>query len=273
MPRDMSHTPAIARLGSTVKTPHIQKCQVDHAEDDDHPLEHMTVYFEEEDLRLVTTGLLGKGGFGKVFDAVSNSGEAFALKVSSKQMSENDWKRLKEEVTLMSHFSRHPNIVKFYAAGRDEDRAYVVMERCAGKSLHDVIAYQSLEIPEILWVGWSLVSTISYIHSKGCIHRDLKPQNLLFDNEGNLKITDFGLSSRISEAHPRKTVAGTAMYMAPEMANEVYKRMTKNSEVERWCCAVRPADSHEPVPRRDGAKRHAPAGQGAENTRALQCSC
>lgn len=230
MPRDMSHTPAIARLGSTVKTPHIQKCQVDHAEDDDHPLEHMTVYFEEEDLRLVTTGLLGKGGFGKVFDAVSNSGEAFALKVSSKQMSENDWKRLKEEVTLMSHFSRHPNIVKFYAAGRDEDRAYVVMERCAGKSLHDVIAYQSLEIPEILWVGWSLVSTISYIHSKGCIHRDLKPQNLLFDNEGNLKITDFGLSSRISEAHPRKTVAGTAMYMAPEMANEVYKRMTKNSE-------------------------------------------
>jgi serine/threonine protein kinase len=230
MPRDMSQTPAIARLGSTVKTPHIQKCQVDHSDDDDHPLEHMTVYFEEEDLRLVTTGLLGKGGFGKVFDAVSNSGEAFALKVSSKQMSDNDWKRLKEEVTLMSHFSRHPNIVKFYAAGRDDDRAYVVMERCAGKSLHDIIAYRSLEIPEILWIGWSLVSTISYIHSKGCIHRDLKPQNLLFDNEGNLKITDFGLSSRISEAHPRKTVAGTAMYMAPEMANEVYKRMTKNSE-------------------------------------------
>ncbi|KPA81624.1 putative protein kinase [Leptomonas pyrrhocoris] len=230
MPRDMSQTPAIARLGSTVKTPRIQKCQVDHAEDDEHPLEHMTVYFEEEDLRLVTTGLLGKGGFGKVFDAVSNSGETFALKVSSKQMSENDWKRLKEEVTLMSHFSRHPNIVKFYAAARDEDRAYVVMERCAGKSLHDVIAYRNLDIPEILWIGWSLVSTISYIHSKGCIHRDLKPQNLLFDNEGNLKITDFGLSSRISEAHPRKTVAGTAMYMAPEMANEVYKRMTKNSE-------------------------------------------
>ncbi|KPI84827.1 putative protein kinase [Leptomonas seymouri] len=230
MPRDMSQTPAIARLGSTVKTPHIQKCQVDQTDDGEHPLEHMTVYFEEEDMRLVTTGLLGKGGFGKVFDAVSNSGETFALKVSSKQMSENDWKRLKEEVTLMSHFSRHPNIVKFYAAGRDEDRAYVVMERCAGKSLHDVIAYRSLEVPEILWIGWSLVSTISYIHSKGCIHRDLKPQNLLFDNEGNLKITDFGLSSRISEAHPRKTVAGTAMYMAPEMANEVYKRMTKNSE-------------------------------------------
>ncbi|AYU83915.1 kinetoplastid kinetochore protein 2 / KKT2 [Leishmania donovani] len=247
MPRDLSQTPAISRLGSTVKTPHIQKCVVDQTEDDDHPLEHMTVYFEEEDLRLVTTGLLGKGGFGKVFDAVSNSGEAYALKVSSKRMSENDWKRLKEEVTLMSHFSRHPNIVKFYAAGRDEDRAYVVMERCAGKSLHDVIASRGLDVPEILWIGWALVNTISYIHSKGCIHRDLKPQNLLFDHEGNLKITDFGLSSRISEAHPRKTVAGTAMYMAPEMATEVYKRMTKNSdapslsygkEVDTWSIGV-----------------------------------
>ncbi|CAJ1037078.1 Protein kinase domain/Protein tyrosine kinase/Kinase-like, putative [Leishmania lindenbergi] len=247
MPRDLSQTPAISRLGSTVKTPHIQKCVVDQTEDDDHPLEHMTVYFEEEDLRLVTTGLLGKGGFGKVFDAVSNSGDAYALKVSSKRMSENDWKRLKEEVTLMSHFSRHPNIVKFYAAGKDEDRAYVVMERCAGKSLHDIIASRSLDVPEILWIGWALISTISYIHSKGCIHRDLKPQNLLFDTEGNLKITDFGLSSRISEAHPRKTVAGTAMYMAPEMAVEVYKRMTQNSdapslsygkEVDTWSIGV-----------------------------------
>ncbi|GET93631.1 protein kinase, putative [Leishmania tarentolae] len=247
MPRDLSQTPAISRLGSTVKTPHIQKCVVDQTEDDDHPLEHMTVHFEEEDLRLVTTGLLGKGGFGKVFDAVSNSGESYALKVSSKRMSENDWKRLKEEVTLMSHFSRHPNIVKFYAAGRDQDRAYVVMERCAGMSLHDVIASRSLDVPEILWIGWALVNTISYIHSKGCIHRDLKPQNLLFDNNGNLKITDFGLSSRISEAHPRKTVAGTAMYMAPEMATEVYKRLTKNSdapslsygkEVDTWSIGV-----------------------------------
>ncbi|KAK7194028.1 kinetoplastid kinetochore protein 2 [Novymonas esmeraldas] len=248
MPRDLSHTPAIARLGSTVRTPHIQRCVVDQTEDDDdHPLEHMTVFFEEEELRLITTGILGKGGFGKVFDAVSNSGEAYALKVSSKRMSENDWKRLKEEVTLMSHFSRHPNIVRFYAAGKDEDRAYVVMERCAGKSLHDVIAGRSLDVPEILWIGWALVSTISYIHSKGCIHRDLKPQNLLFDNEGNLKITDFGLSSRISEAHPRKTVAGTAMYMAPEMASEVYKRMTKNTdapslsygkEVDTWSIGV-----------------------------------
>lgn len=247
MPRDLSQTPAIARLGSTVNTPHIQACHVEQNMDDDHPLEHMIVTFEEDELTLETTGLLGKGGFGKVFAAKSSGGESYALKVSSKDMTESDWKRLNEEVSLMSHFSRHPNIVKFFAAGRDENRAYVLMERCAGRSLHDVIAYQSLEVPEMLWIGWSLVNTISYIHSKGCIHRDLKPQNLLFDWEGNLKITDFGLSSRISEAQPRKTVAGTAMYMAPEMAEEVYKRMTNNGknpslsygkEVDTWSIGV-----------------------------------
>lgn len=230
MPQDLSQTPSIARLGSTVHTPHIQKCHLSQDYNEDHPLEHLVVTFEDEELTVTTTCLLGKGGFGKVLAARSCGGEPYALKVSSKRMNETDWKRLKEEVTLMSHFSRHPNIVKFFAAGRNKDRAFVLMERCASRSLHDVIAYKTLDIPEILWIGYSLVSTISYIHSKGCIHRDLKPQNLLFDNEGNLKVTDFGLSSRISEAQPRKTVAGTAMYMAPEMAEEVYKRMTKTGE-------------------------------------------
>ncbi|EPY26501.1 protein kinase [Angomonas deanei] len=247
MPRELSQTPSISRLGSTVFAHHLQKCYVESETDDDHPLERMKVTFEEDELQLTTTGLLGKGGFGKVFVAESGSGELYAMKVSSKKMSEADWKRLNEEVTLMSHFSRHPNIVKFFTAGRDNDRAYVVMERCASRSLHDVIASRSLETPEILWIGWSLLSTISYIHSKGCIHRDLKPQNLLFDFEGNLKITDFGLSSRVSETQPRKTVAGTAMYMAPEMADEVFKRMTKTGdtpslsygqEVDAWSVGV-----------------------------------
>ncbi|CCW63336.1 unnamed protein product [Phytomonas sp. EM1] len=246
MQRDLSSSPSISRLGSTVKTLHIQQCIAKY-EDDEHPLEHMSVTFEEDNLTVVTSVLLGKGGFGKVFLARSNGGESYALKVSSKKMSENDWKRLNEEVTLMSHFSRHPNIVKFYAAGRDRDRAYVLMERCASRSVHDIIAFSSLDIQEILWIGNSLVTTVAYIHSKMCIHRDLKPQNLLFDFDGNLKITDFGLSSRISEAQPRKTVAGTAMYMAPEMAEEVYKRMTKNGnlqslsygdEVDTWSIGV-----------------------------------
>lgn len=248
MPRELSATPAISRLGSTVHTPHIQKCRLEQYYDEEHPLERMTITFEDENLTVSTSSLLGKGGFGKVFTADSNGGEPYALKVSSKRMADSDWKRLREEVTLMSHFSRHPNIVKFYAAGRDEERAYVLMERCASRSLHDVIADRPLNTPEILWIGYSLVNTIAYIHSKGCIHRDLKPQNLLFDADGNLKVTDFGLSSRISEAQPRKTVAGTAMYMAPEMAEEVFKRMAKlhdsrqplsyGDEVDTWSIGV-----------------------------------
>ncbi|ORC91357.1 protein kinase [Trypanosoma theileri] len=259
MPRELSHTPTIAGLSPTVQTPFIQKCYVHRGSMDNQneqyqqqqqqqqPLELMTVTFEEEGLQLTTTSLLGKGGFGRVYAARSNSGELYALKASAKKMTESDWSRLRKEVALMNHFAKHPNVVKFIAAGRDEERAYVVMECCASRSLHDVIAQHGLDVQEILWVGWALVDTIAFLHSKGCIHRDLKPQNLLFDFDGNLKITDFGLSSRIAEAQPRKTVAGTAMYMAPEIAEAVYKRMVSDDsqhslqygkEVDTWSIGV-----------------------------------
>ncbi|PWU92037.1 putative kinetoplastid kinetochore protein 2 [Trypanosoma cruzi] len=256
IPRELSHTPAIAGLSPTVRTPFIQRCHLHHGDytgtdnKDEHyrqPLEHMTIIFEEDSLQLTTTSLLGKGGFGRVYAARSNGGELYALKVSAKKLTEGDWARLLKEVELMNHFSRHPNVVKFIAAGRDEETAYVVMECCASRSLHDVIANHGLDVPEILWVGWALVDTIAFMHSKGCIHRDLKPQNLLFDFDGNLKITDFGLSSRIAEAQPRKTVAGTAMYMAPEIAEAVYKRMSHSThqpalqygqEVDTWSIGV-----------------------------------
>lgn len=245
--RGASETPVIQRLGSTAPTLHLQKCR--QYDDPKSALEdQLTVLFEEDYLIVTTNCLLGKGGFGKVYAATTNNGDTCALKVSSKPMSENDWKRLNEEVTLMSHFSKHRNIVKYYGAGRDDNHAYVLMEQCVPKSLHDVIGYRQLEVSEILWIGWSLVNTIAYIHSKGCIHRDLKPQNMLFDKQGTLKITDFGLSSRISETQTRKTVAGTAMYMAPEMAREVYCRMTDSSrnhsslsygqEVDTWSIGV-----------------------------------
>ncbi|RNF27098.1 putative protein kinase [Trypanosoma conorhini] len=256
IPRELSHTPAIAGLSPTAQTPFIQRCHMHRGDNnttdnnDGHlqrPLEQMTIVFEQDGLQLTTTSLLGKGGFGRVYAARSNGGELYALKASAKKMTEADWSRLRKEVELMSHFSRHPNVVRFIAAGRDEESAYVVMECCASRSLHDVIANHGLDVPEILWVGWALVDTIAFMHSKGCIHRDLKPQNLLFDFDGNLKITDFGLSSRVAEAQPRKTVAGTAMYMAPEIAEAVYKRMSNSTdqqplqygqEVDTWSIGV-----------------------------------
>ena len=218
----------------------IQRCSVEERSD-----ERMTVYFESG-LRLTTTALLGAGGFGKVFVAKSPSGDSYAMKISSKPLSETDWRRLQEEVFLMSSFMTYPNVVKFFAAGRTDDKAFVVMERCSNKSLHDIIAQRELSLAEVLWVGWSLIETLTFIHSQRCIHRDIKPQNLLFDFEGNLKVTDFGLSSRSNDTQPRRTVAGTAIYMAPEMAEEVYRHITRadpgsleyGKEVDVWSVGI-----------------------------------
>ncbi|SCU72798.1 kinetoplastid kinetochore protein 2 [Trypanosoma equiperdum] len=254
MPRELSYTPAISSIPSSLHTPFIQKCYVQgdnstegQQQQQQQPPDHMTVVFESDNMQLTTTSLLGKGGFGRVYVAQSSGGELCALKVSSKQMTDGDWERLRKEVALMSHFSQHPNVVKLIAAGRDRNFAYVAMECCASRSLHDIINKHGLEVPEILWVGYALIDTIAFLHAKGCIHRDLKPQNLLFDFDGNLKISDFGLSSNVTESEPRKTVAGTAMYMAPEIAGAVYKRMTNDNsssslrygqEVDTWSIGV-----------------------------------
>lgn len=209
------------------RTPALVKCRLETEQEAENvQQEHFAVTLDSPsgEMKLITTCVLGVGGFGKVFGARTPSGESYAVKVSSKKLSDPDMRRLMEEVRIMSRFTSHPNIVKFVTAGLLDNRAYVVMERCLRLSLHDLLGQRELSFPEVLWVGKQLVDTVAYIHSMGCIHRDIKPQNLLFDFEGNLKLTDFGLSSRLSEESPRKTVAGTAIYMAPELA-EHYVRM------------------------------------------------
>lgn len=186
----------------------------------------ITVTFHPSGLRVTTEGILGKGGFGLVFAAHTSAGEQCAIKVNNRKMNEAEWGRLVEEVTLLRHFTQHPNTVRFITAGRNEHQAYLVMELCHTMNLNEVLSRHTLSLDEILWVGYQLVTTVQYLNRKGCVHRDLKPANLLFDENGNLKITDFGLASRVSDERPRKTVAGTMLYMAPELANYAYQRKT-----------------------------------------------
>ena len=123
----------------------LQECRyvAGKGRDGDGPI---TVHFLDSDLELTTTSLLGNGAFGKVYAARSNGGTTYALKVSSNSMTEADWRRLEEEVAVMKHFLRHPHIVKFVCAGKCESMAFLVMERCVSKSLHDIIATRDLSI-------------------------------------------------------------------------------------------------------------------------------
>lgn len=117
---------------------------------------------------------------------------------------------------------RHPHIMSVYDWGEDEGGPFLVLEHLAGGSLRDMLDAGHLLTPgQAARVGASTAWALDYAHRRGLVHRDVKPANLLFDDEGRLCIADFGLARALAEAawtEPAGLVIGTARYASPEQA-------------------------------------------------------
>src|SRR5207248_9613553 len=114
----------------------------------------------------------------------------------------------------------HPHIMAVYDWGEDEDAPYLVCEYLAGGSLRGLLDDgRRLTPSQALLVGLEAAHALHYAHRRGLVHRDIQPGNLLFDNEGRLRIADFGMARALAEAawtEPAGTLLGTARYAAPE---------------------------------------------------------
>jgi serine/threonine-protein kinase len=168
-------------------------------------------------------GELGKGGMGVVYkghDPVIR--RDVALKVIRKRdldphEAEHVLERFKREAQAAGNLS-HPNIVAIYEYGEDDESAFIAMECVVGRSLRDhLIAGYRPELkvfPEILV---QMLEGLEYSHSRGVIHRDIKPGNILVSEMGAAKISDFGIA-RLEASHLTMMgeVLGTPYYMAPE---------------------------------------------------------
>jgi eukaryotic-like serine/threonine-protein kinase len=115
---------------------------------------------------------------------------------------------------------RHPNVLRVYDWGEDDDAPYLVMELLEGGSLRSLLDRgERLTPSQALLVGLDAAHALDYAHRRGLVHRDIKPSNILFDDEGRLCIADFGLARALAEAawtEPAGAVVGTARYAAPE---------------------------------------------------------
>jgi len=168
-------------------------------------------------------GELGKGGMGVVYkghDPVIR--RDVALKVIRKrdldpQDAEHALERFKREAQAAGNLA-HPNIVAIYEYGEDEENAFIAMECVVGRSLRDhlISGYRpELKVfPEILV---QILEGLEFSHSRGVIHRDIKPGNILISEMGTAKISDFGIA-RLEASHLTMLgeVLGTPYYMAPE---------------------------------------------------------
>ena len=117
----------------------------------------------------------------------------------------------------------HPNIVKIFDAGEIENRPYIAMELLDGRPLSESVAGgQGLPVRDVLDIGIPLAGALDYAHSKGIVHRDVKPSNVIrLSGSGTIKLTDFGIAHMPLAETDRPqagTVMGTPYYMSPEQA-------------------------------------------------------
>jgi serine/threonine-protein kinase len=166
--------------------------------------------------------LLARSGMASIFRAVDRrSGKVVALKVPHLQY-ESDvafFERFRREEQIGQKLS-HPNIVRVLPADQ-RSRTYLVMEFAEGRSLRAVMRERKrLPIEEALAIARQIGSALEYMHGQGVVHRDLKPDNVLVGEAGDVKLLDFGIA--MDEAARRLTwfglspPIGTPDYMAPE---------------------------------------------------------
>ncbi|MCM3386704.1 Stk1 family PASTA domain-containing Ser/Thr kinase [Ureibacillus chungkukjangi] len=167
--------------------------------------------------------LIGGGGMSNVYlahDMILNRDVAVKI-LRYDATNEEEFHRRFHREALSATSLTHPNIVSIYDVGEDQDMHYIVMEYIKGKTLKQYInEFSPLSPARSVQIMKQLTSAITHAHENQIIHRDIKPQNILVDVEGNVKITDFGIATSLSATSYTKTnsVIGTVHYLSPEQA-------------------------------------------------------
>jgi eukaryotic-like serine/threonine-protein kinase len=166
---------------------------------------------------------LGSGGMSTVYLARDTTlDRPVAVKVMHREMSEqaDQLERFRQEARAVAKLS-HPNVVSVIDAGEDGGYPYIVFEYVEGETLKARInRIGALDTQEALAYAIEIARGLTVAHARNMVHRDIKPQNVLIDNEGRAKLTDFGISRQLEQDGMTATgrVLGTTDYVAPEQA-------------------------------------------------------
>ncbi|XP_072498834.1 hormonally up-regulated neu tumor-associated kinase homolog isoform X2 [Notamacropus eugenii] len=186
--------------------------------------------------------IINKGSFAKVMEGLHlPTGEKVAIKVIDKKKAQQDsyiLKNMKREPRIQQ-MVKHPHIVQLYETLETENSYYMVMELCLGGDLLDKICDQKkLDEKEVRRFTRQIMSAVGHLHCHGIVHRDLKVENFLLDENNNIKIVDFGLSNIMKleglSQELLNTQCGSPAYAAPELlAHKKY-----GPKVDVWSIGV-----------------------------------
>ncbi|XP_059127269.1 ribosomal protein S6 kinase-related protein [Peromyscus eremicus] len=171
----------------------------------------------QQELKIL--GLVAKGSFGTVLKVLDGAQKAvFAVKVvpKVKVLQRDTLRQCKEEVSIQRQIN-HPFVHSLGDSWQGRRHLFIMCSYCS-MDLHSLwSAVGGFPEASIRLFAAELVLVLCYLHDMGIIHRDVKMENILLDERGHLKLTDFGLSRRLSPGARAYTICGTLQYMAPEV--------------------------------------------------------
>jgi eukaryotic-like serine/threonine-protein kinase len=174
--------------------------------------------------KYLVKGELGRGGMGAVYLAEQPGlGREVAIKelILSPAADPTALMRFLQEARVMARTS-HPNLVQVHDLEQIGDANYIVLEFVRGKSLRDLVNQGLMPMPQTFAVMHGVLQALDYAHRHAIVHRDMKPENVLLSDEGNVKVADFGIARLTDDtgeggtATKTGTTVGTPQYMSPE---------------------------------------------------------
>ncbi|XP_050216292.1 CBL-interacting serine/threonine-protein kinase 4 [Mercurialis annua] len=189
--------------------------------------------------------LLGRGSFAKVYAArcLADKNKIVAIKIIDKVRTVDTAMepRIIAEISAMRLLLHHPNILNIHEVMATKTKIFLVMELALGGDLFTkVVQRGKLSETKARKYFQQLVSALHFCHQNGVTHRDVKPHNLLLDANGNIKVSDFGLSALAEAAQNNnsavlQTACGTPAFAAPEV---MARRGYDGGKAEAWSCGV-----------------------------------
>lgn len=171
----------------------------------------------KNDFELLKT--VGKGSFGKVFQVrYKGDGKIYAMKILDKQivMERNQYEHTLAERRIMGE-CEHPFLVCLRFAFQSQTKLYLISDFFNGGELFFYLSNGRFSENRARFYAAEIALGLHYLHSQGIVYRDLKPENLLLDADGHIKITDFGLSKGDVSGNELHSLCGTPEYLAPEI--------------------------------------------------------